>query len=69
MSDQINLFWVILAICSSEIVDPLQGGKNHSSFSSLPPTLAVCLGYLLKNPLFLCIRKRPGSQGEGSVWG
>ena len=46
-----------------------RGEKNHSSFSSLPPTLAVCLGYVLKNPLFLYICKRPGSQGEGSVWG
>ena len=45
------------------------GGKNHSSFPSLPPTLAVCLGYLLKNPLFLYIRKRLRSQGEGSCGG
>ena len=46
-----------------------RGEKSHSSFPCLPPTLAVCLGYLLKNPLFLCICKRPRSQGEGSVWG
>ena len=45
------------------------GGKQiHSSFPPLPSP-AVVLGYLPKNPLFLYIRKRPRSQGEGSVWG
>ena len=37
--------------------------ETNPFFLSPPPLSCSCLGYLLKNPLFLYIRKRPGSQG------
>ena len=43
------------------------GGKEF--IPPFPPSIQFSLGFLLKKPLFFYNLKRPGSQGEGSVWG